>query len=400
MKITISILFFITSIMGYAQTIEYNFDGCDYMEKNGLHDDLIGNATLNCSCGVGSVTSDPKESLLLNGTSDFLDFPFSVNAVFEDDFTLSFYFQIENTNETVDILSLQRSCNSIDSSLTMRYNSITETVNVEMADNFATLVDLKGSLDEKKCWHHIVFSRRQTEYFLYLDDVLVDSDLADGDIVLADSVHLSVSNGPCEGNKLQGRIDEFRLYNSFLEGQGLRALDLNIDQILNKDTTVFLGDAVDILSEGSCANSFFWSPTDWMSDSGSLTPNISPEESTTYTLTFINGACTATDSIRIYVLDPNDVQCDQLLLPKAFTPNGDGLNDQYGISNNFVIEELKSFEIFDRWGERVFNTVNKQETWDGTFGGKVMNPGMFFYKITYTCVGEEYAKIDNFSVLK
>lgn len=400
MRIFISLLLLITIKLSFAQQIEYNFDGCDYMEMNGLHDDLIGSASLNCACGVGSTTMNPKESLILDGNMDFLDFPYSVNTIFDDDFTMSFYFQIENTNESVDILSIQRSCSSIDSTLTIKYNNVTESINVQMASNFALLVDLNGTLDANKCWHHIVFSRKGTEYFFYLDDVLADSELADGAIALPDSVRLSISNGPCGDNKLQGKIDEIRFYNSFLEGQILRSLDLKIDQIINKDTTVFLGDAVSISTGGSCANTFFWSPTTGMSNPNVLNPDITPDESTTYMLTMINGACTATDSVRIYVLDPDEVQCDQLLLPKAFTPNGDGLNDRYGISNNFVIENLESFEIFDRWGERVFNTTNKQETWDGTFTGKEINPGMFFYKITYTCVGEEYSKVGNFSVLK
>ncbi len=375
--------------------IEYNFNGCSLMEETGLHDDLLS-ANLNCDCGV----VQGEDSYLLNGIDDFLEFPLSVNAQLVDDFTMSFYFQMENQNQDVDILSLKRVCTNLDSSLTIKYNALTETVDVEMAESFAKLVELKGSLNLNQCWHHFVLGRRGTEYFLYLDDVLVDSELASGAIALADSTTMKISNGNCAEARLMGRIDEFRIYNTFLEGLSLSALDLGLDKILNPDTTVFLGDGVQIVSGQTCSNGFTWSPTNGINNVSIVDPFITPTESTSYSISFDYGFCTSIDTIRIFVLDPNALDCENLLLPKAFTPNGDGLNDLYGISNDFIIEELESFEIFDRWGEKMFTTTDKQVFWDGTFKNTVLNPGMFVYKINYTCVGEKYSKVGNFSILR
>jgi len=100
------------------------------------------------------------------------------------------------------------------------------------------------------------------------------------------------------------------------------------------------------------------------------------------------------------VIDPEAIDCSLLLLPNAFTPNGDQLNDQFGISTLFLVDELAYFEVYDRWGGKMWSTTNKNNTWDGTFSGSLVNPGMYIYKVKYTCGGEEFLKVDNFSVIR
>ncbi|MBO6518362.1 MAG: gliding motility-associated C-terminal domain-containing protein, partial [Bacteroidia bacterium] len=111
-------------------------------------------------------------------------------------------------------------------------------------------------------------------------------------------------------------------------------------------------------------------------------------------------ACSIVDSIRINVIDPDDLSCEEVFLPKAFTPNDDGLNDTYGISNPFAIQELISFEIFDRWGGRVFYTENPQDAWDGYFKGVPVNPGIMLYKVNYICEGEEKISTGSVTILR
>lgn len=98
------------------------------------------------------------------------------------------------------------------------------------------------------------------------------------------------------------------------------------------------------------------------------------------------------DSISIYIQDKDKLDCKKLLLPNSFSPNGDDLNDNYGISNKFIIDELKSFEIFDRWGTRVFQTFDPNATWDGIYRNEKVNPDKFVYKVKYICKGEEHLK--------
>jgi gliding motility-associated-like protein len=113
-----------------------------------------------------------------------------------------------------------------------------------------------------------------------------------------------------------------------------------------------------------------------------------------------DGNCNTTDQITINVIDPNDLDCANLLLPNAFTPNNDQLNDRFGISSKFLIDELEYFEIYDRWGGKMWTATSKTDTWDGSFNGQSVNTGMYIYKVKYTCTGQEFVKVDNFSVIR
>ena len=110
-------------------------------------------------------------------------------------------------------------------------------------------------------------------------------------------------------------------------------------------------------------------------------------------------ACVATDSVQVTVIDPDELPCEAFL-PRAFTPNGDNLNDTYGISNPYAIEELLSFEIFDRWGGQVFYTEDPFERWDATFHGDKVMPGVFLWRVRYRCDGAEQVKSGNVTVLR
>jgi len=67
----------------------------------------------------------------------------------------------------------------------------------------------------------------------------------------------------------------------------------------------------------------------------------------------------------------------KLILPTAFTPNGDGLNPMFTISGKYISK--MSIQIFDRWGVMVFSS-DKNEPWDGTRGGKVMPESAYVWK--------------------
>ena len=70
----------------------------------------------------------------------------------------------------------------------------------------------------------------------------------------------------------------------------------------------------------------------------------------------------------------------RFVVPNAFTPNGDGKNDCFGIRKwgNVQIEE---FSVFNRWGERIFTTKNPSQCWDGTYKGKLQDAGGYAYVI-------------------
>lgn len=72
-----------------------------------------------------------------------------------------------------------------------------------------------------------------------------------------------------------------------------------------------------------------------------------------------------------------------LAVPNAFTPNGDGKNDQLKILNAIKAENLE-FKIFNRWGQLVFTTRNWKQGWDGTVKGVPQGAGTYVWFLTYT----------------
>ncbi|HTB32607.1 MAG TPA: gliding motility-associated C-terminal domain-containing protein [Bacteroidia bacterium] len=68
---------------------------------------------------------------------------------------------------------------------------------------------------------------------------------------------------------------------------------------------------------------------------------------------------------------------DEVFVPNAFSPNGDGVNDILFVKSECLTSI--DFEVFDRWGNKVFETENLNIGWDGTYKGLPMNPGTFVY---------------------
>jgi gliding motility-associated-like protein len=76
--------------------------------------------------------------------------------------------------------------------------------------------------------------------------------------------------------------------------------------------------------------------------------------------------------------------CCDVFLPNAFTPNGDGKNDVFRLVTKGH-QEIAVFQVMDRWGKRVFETVNENEAWDGTFNGEAQDIGTYKYYLRYRC---------------
>jgi gliding motility-associated-like protein len=70
-------------------------------------------------------------------------------------------------------------------------------------------------------------------------------------------------------------------------------------------------------------------------------------------------------------------------IPNAFTPNGDGINDEFFILASATFR-LKELMIFDRWGNRIFSSKSVNEKWRGTFNGKPSPPGAYVFVVTGT----------------
>jgi gliding motility-associated-like protein len=64
-------------------------------------------------------------------------------------------------------------------------------------------------------------------------------------------------------------------------------------------------------------------------------------------------------------------------IPNAFSPNDDGLDDMYYVFGKCFVEI--NFSVYDRWGEKVFQTNDINHGWDGRYKGKMENAGVFMY---------------------
>jgi gliding motility-associated-like protein len=88
-----------------------------------------------------------------------------------------------------------------------------------------------------------------------------------------------------------------------------------------------------------------------------------------------------------------------LVMPTAFTPNNDGLNDVFRIPPN-VLLSLGDFSIYDRWGNRIFSTNDAAKGWDGKVGGILSNPGVFVYVIKGNSGGKEISLKGTFLLIR
>lgn len=74
-------------------------------------------------------------------------------------------------------------------------------------------------------------------------------------------------------------------------------------------------------------------------------------------------------------------RCNKFYIPNSFTPNGDGLNDMFGVLGTIKYVEDFNFYIFDRWGQIVFQTKDPKQYWDGTVNGSIPGPTVFSYLV-------------------
>ncbi len=382
----------------FSQQIgDYNFNNCDFTDANGVFQDASTIFPPSCDCGLIG------DGLYFDGNDDNLIFPSEIDALMEDDFTISFYFQFDQATSLTDILSVRSNCD-LDSFMSLTYNPLDESLNLELAQTIGDIQSEKVTLDQSVCWHRIVLTKSDLFYELYVDDKLEISILSNGVVNFANNARLSIANSPClvvNEERFNGWIDEFQFYTRALSAIEIIANSLNPDKITSNDTTIVEGSDVMINVGATCASTFNWNPTTDLDDPTILNPIATPLQTTNYALSITNSnGCQTVDSITINVITEDDLDCEKLLLPNAFTPNNDQLNDRFGISNIFLIQDIEYFEIYDRWGAKMWETNITSDTWDGTFKGNEVNPGMYMYKVKYTCRDVEYVKVDNFSVLR
>ena len=401
LALVVSSVFYAFSQTAVGLIAHYPFDTA-YIDITGNSANTGIPVGTSFSCGVDG------NALLLDGVDDKVSFIGQVRDEFDtEDFSISFYFKATGFNGTQYLMSKRALDCSSENVFSIRYVPNSKTINCLLLENGSKSVSITKKVEEGACWQHLVLIRDATRLKLYFNGEFLDEmgtvsrvDIEnDGNLILGSTECFSQNEVP-----FQGLIDDLRVYNRALSEQEIEALYLRPDKILSADTTIFLGNSVDIFYNNACNDLFSWSPPDDVDSPTEAEPIITPSKEgiNTYIINASNSGipCTATDSIRINVVDPDDLDCNEVFLPKAFTPNGDGLNEIYRISNPFAIQELISFEIFDRWGGRVFFTDDPFEGWDGSFKGQAVNPGVMLYKVRFVCEDEEQIITGSITILR
>lgn len=160
---------------------------------------------------------------------------------------------------------------------------------------------------------------------------------------------------------------------------------------LGADTSLYLGDSIRLKPAAAVgAVQFEWNQVPGLSCYDCPNPWVYIFHSTGYLLTVASeDGCTASDSIFVQVLPRRRVY-----VPNAFSPDGDGINDLLNIFAGAEAVAVKSFQVFDRWGELVYEAYNFPPNnpavgWDGLFKGKEMQGAVFAWTAEVVFLDEE-----------
>ncbi len=163
---------------------------------------------------------------------------------------------------------------------------------------------------------------------------------------------------------------------------------------ISHDTTVFIGSTVPLSVSGALNYNWF---TQEITDCNTC-PEIfvSPLVTTTYCVAGEDEfGCVDTACVIINILS----DCGEAYLPTAFSPNLDGHNDQYRVLGR-CIKELY-LAIYNRWGEKVFESADQKRGWDGTYKGEKAELGVYVYYLKATdLLGNRIFKKGNVTLLR
>ncbi len=119
---------------------------------------------------------------------------------------------------------------------------------------------------------------------------------------------------------------------------------------------------------------YLWTPNIFINDNTLKNPVITGDIDRTYTLQVTDSrGCINTDKVAIQI-------APQIIVPNTFTPNGDGINDLWDIHGLIAYQDA-IIDVFDRYGQKVFHSVGYGIPWNGTYNGKPLPFGTYYYVI-------------------
>jgi len=143
------------------------------------------------------------------------------------------------------------------------------------------------------------------------------------------------------------------------------------------DTVIPYGKEVQLQAVADTSvTSYQWTPSATLNNPSIADPVASPIANTLYQVSVLGSdGCSAKAAIEIKVYKV-------WKMPNAFTPNGDGRNDIFGVPPSLQITVL-NFSVYDRWGERVFSAAGSTQGWDGRLNNKPQPAGVYVWQLEY-----------------
>lgn len=146
-------------------------------------------------------------------------------------------------------------------------------------------------------------------------------------------------------------------------------------KVLNPDTVLIkYGTEAKLIASG--AYLYTWMPSGTLSNPNLVNPIATPKDPTLYHVYGVGeNGCRNIDSVYVNI----DYRAN-LFVPTAFTPNGDGKNDIFKVSN-VTFQRLQEFKVYNRWGQEVYSTTDIKAGWDGNWRGQQQDMGVYQYII-------------------
>jgi gliding motility-associated-like protein len=156
------------------------------------------------------------------------------------------------------------------------------------------------------------------------------------------------------------------------------------------------------INSGEKATTIVWTPTQGLSCTGCLTPVLT---------TNVNGLYKIVGTTALFCKDSATLQVNayyrsHIALPNAFSPNGDGLNDVFYVIAGKDVKQVKQFQVFNRWGQKMFEKTNGKTNdinfgWNGYYNGQLVAQGTYVYQIVIELLsGELEIHKGNISVIR
>lgn len=139
--------------------------------------------------------------------------------------------------------------------------------------------------------------------------------------------------------------------------------------------TITEGERIVLSAIGNNISNCFWQPSLYLSTNTGVSISATPANSISYQAIAVNAeGCRDTSAINITVLP------FVLEVPGVFTPNADGYTDRWIIRNIQLAKQHKVI-VFNRWGNKLFESSNYQNNWDGTHNGIPVPDGAYYYVV-------------------